>query len=151
MEKRRYLVVDFTWIESKTYREVMNSCKGIQLIYDILRKYVVRNNLDHKVSKFIYENYYSNNILASSVPYSHLNKLTGMSMSSIKRCIDTLVEANFMSIEPTSGYTSDKQNVFILGKVKTYTDGNEMPATMEFWKIDDVVSQEIYEARMKQL
>lgn len=148
MAKRRFLVVDFTWVESETYREVMGSCKGIQLIYDILRKYVIRNNLDHKVSKHIYENYYSKNILASSVPYSRLNKLTGMSMTSIKKCIDKLVEAGFMKVETTSSYTSDKQNVFILGKVKVYTDGNGMPTTMEFWKIDDVVGQEIYESRM---
>lgn len=151
MDKRKFLVVDFTWVESKTYREVMGSCKGIQLIYDILRKYVIRNNLDHKVSKHIYEKYYSNNKLASSVPYSHLNKLTGMSMTSIKKCIDKLVEAKFMDVETTPGYTSDKQNVFILGKVKAYTDGNGMPATMEFWKIDDVVSQEIYDARMGEI
>lgn len=151
MEKKKFLIVDFTWVESKTYRKVMGSCKGIQLIYDILRKYVVRNNLEHKVSKHIYENYYSKNKLASSVPYSHLNKLTGMSMTSIKKCIDTLVEAGFITIETAVGYTSDKQNVFVLGKVKAYTDGNGLPTTMEFWKVDDIVSQEIYEARMSQI
>jgi len=149
-DKSKYLVTKFEWIESKTYRDVMGSRKGIQLIYDILRRYVIRYNLDHKVSKHIYENYYSKNKLASSVTYSGLNKLTGMSMSSIKKCIDALVEAGFMSVEPTSGYTSDKQNVFVLGKVKTYTDGNGMTDTIEFWKVDDVVSEEIYEARMSQ-
>jgi len=151
MEKKKFLVTNFEWIESGTYRKVMGSCKGIQLIYDILRRYVIRHNIDHKVSKHIYENYYSKNKLASSVPYSRLNNLTGMSMTSIKKCIDTLTKAGFMSVEPTASYTSDKQNVFVLGKVKAYTDGNGMTDTMEFWKIDDIVGEEIYEARMAQL
>jgi hypothetical protein len=149
MEKKQYVVVEFEWIGCKTYRETMCSCKGVEMIYNILRRYVIRDNMDHKVSKYIFDNFYSKNILASSVTYSHLNLLTNMSMTSIKKCLATLSGAGFIKIDATKSVAGEKQNIYILGKRKPYTDDNGMLTAKDFWFVDDIVSEEIMKKRIE--
>ena len=142
LKKQRYLRTEFEWLDSELYRKVMSSCKGISLIYDILRRYVIRDLLDHKVSRHIYDNFYSKNKLASSVTFNKLSDLTGLSLGTINKAFKTLEAAKFIEIRETTSNAGEKQNVFVLGRRKPYFDKSGMPTVYDWWLVDDVISSE---------
>lgn len=146
--QKQFMLIQFDWIEDKNYRRVMCSCKGIQLVYDILRRYVIRDRLKHKVARYIFDNYYSKGVLASSVTYNYLIERTGLSSTTIAKCIANLKEAGYIEVQDAPSDIGETQNIYLLGKRKVYTneDGNEVAC--DYWKIDDLVSDNLFNARI---
>jgi hypothetical protein len=70
-------------------------------------------------------------------------------MTSIKKCLATLSGAGFIKIDATKSVAGEKQNIYILGKRKPYTDDNGMLTAKDFWFVDDIVSEEIMKKRIE--
>lgn len=145
----KYVVVKLEWISDPDYRAVMCSCKGINLIYDLLRRYVIRDRLNHKVSRYIFDNLYSKGMLAASVTYTHLMEKTGLGRATVAKCISNLREAGYIDVVDTVSEAGEKQNIYVLGKRKCYTKDGGDEIVCDFWKIDDVIGNKMLEKVIK--
>lgn len=141
--KKNFMTVQFDWIDNNKYRNVMCSCKGIQLVYDLMRKYVIRDRLQHKVSQYIFDNFYSKGILASSVTYNFLVETTGMGKATVAKCISNLVDAGYVEIQKTASLSGEEQNVYALGRRRVYTNTDGKEIVCDYWKIDDLVCEDL--------
>lgn len=82
-------------------------------VWRLLRSKIVRESWkDHKGYP-LKECYYNNNQLVCSVSIRHLSKMTGMSIMSLRKYVNMLVEAGWLKV--SNKFTSNKQAVFILG------------------------------------
>ena len=149
--QNNWMLVNFEWVDSPKYRDIMCSVKGIQLVYDILRRYVVRDPMKNIVSRYIYDNIFSKNQLASSVSYSHIETLTGMGRATISNCLKKLEENKYIRVLKIEVEKGNKQNIYMLGKRKPFVTDIGKEVFKDFWFIDDIIGQEIYEKKMSEL
>jgi predicted transcriptional regulator len=146
-----WMLVNFEWVDSPKYRNIMCSVKGIQLVYDILRRYVIRDPMKNVVSRYIYDNIFSKNKLASSVSYTHIEKLTGMGRATIANCLKKLEENGYLQLLKIEVEKGNKQNIYVLGRRKPFVTDIGKEVFKDFWFIDDIIAQEIYEKKMAKL
>jgi len=118
-----FVPVSFNNIDNKKFWEKMSYGKLFP-IYMILRRYVVRgqDNLG------LYEFYYKNNVLVSSVSQNRIAQLLGYNdKGEVRNYLKKLEVVGFIKIVPWHTKDRTKRNIYILGNVNNET---------EMWFID---------------
>jgi len=77
--------------------KIMNSSKGIRVLYDIIREYVIVGPMSSdKLRKFVFDNYYNKGMLASCISIETLSNITGAPKSLVKKNIKLLEKSGFI-------------------------------------------------------
>lgn len=147
-KKQRYLRTEFTWVDSPTYRRNMCACKGIEMVFNIIRKYAIRDYTTSKIWQKIFKEYYCKNILATSLTYEFILDKTGMNRKTLMKCLKILEDAGYIE-RKRMAFEDSWVPVFILGKRKPYVDNKNEPSYVDWWKVDDIVDREIMEEELR--
>lgn len=147
-KKQQYLRIEFTWMDSPNYRKIMCACKGIEMVFNLLRRYVIRDFTNDKIWQRIFHEFYCKNILASAITYDFIMEKTGMNKRTLIKCLKTLEDAGYIKRKRIT-FDGGWASVFILGKRKPYVDDKNEPAFVDWWKVDDRVDEELSELRTK--
>ena len=147
-KKQRHLRTEFTWMDSSTYRQIMCSCKGIEMVFNLLRKYVIRDYTTNKIWQQLFHKYYCKNILASSLTYEFIMEKTGMNRKTVAKCLKILADAGYIK-RVKMAFDGGWAPVFELGRRKPYVDDNNEPAMVDWWKVDDKVDEEVLQNKVQ--
>lgn len=95
-------------MNKERYNKIMSSSRGIETIYNILYKYIIRTPSSIPYNNMIFENYYKKGELASVANIETLSNITGSSKSLVKKNIKFLVSVGL--IKPL------KDDIYLLGR-----------------------------------
>lgn len=145
-KKKNYLITEFDVIDRVEYRHLMTSNKGIHMTYEWLRRHIVRAPMKTPWLNEVYERFYLQGLLASSITKDDLAEDLNISVTTIKKNLSLLENANTMEVKElnTKKHKGGQipQKVYILGKWKTYMeDGKEK--YVEFNRLKDVLFDDI--------
>jgi hypothetical protein len=148
MEKN-FMTLGFELIDSKEYRKIMTSNKGIEMTYQFLRRHIIRAPMKHKAKNDVYKNYFLNGKLATTITLEHLAEFLFLNRKTVKKNIDLLVDFKFiiqhdMTVKFREG-PQRFQKVYELGRWYTESDLNDQNETYhEFIYANNVVRSPIF-------
>jgi DNA-binding MarR family transcriptional regulator len=141
--KMSFLKIEFDVLDSRKYIDVMMSGKGVEMLYNILKRYIVRKPAANIYRQEVFNKYYLKGKLACAIGQAELVKILGVSKDTIQNNIKILEDAGFIKTDTLKNHIRNGANkrhrVFILGETKSELDGHKGIVDNEYYFLNQVL------------